>query len=270
MKKYCINCGKNNHNTIECDKPIISIGILLYYIENNKPIILLIRRKHSIGYIEFIRGNYNINNIYYIKKLLSVMTIDEKNRLLNNKFEYLWKNLWHIKSINKNDKFINNQNKFYNLKNGLFINNKFYNLKILFCDINNNWNETEWEIPKGKRKYNEIDIETAKREFFEETGISDDNYEIVNNIKLIENYKGINNYNYRNIYYVAKINKYIEPKINYSNKSQYCEISKIQWFNNKFIFNIIRPYYFEKIKVIKKALKYISNIENICINNGNK
>ena len=270
MNKYCINCGNINHSTNECIKPIISLGIILYYKDNNNIKLLLIRRKHSIGYIEFIRGNYDINNIFYIKRLLSVMNYNEKNKILSKNFEYLWKDLWHIQKINKNKKFILNQDKFNNLRNGIFINDKFINLKLLFYDVNYNWNETEWEIPKGKRKYKETDLEAAKREFYEETGINEDNYDIIDNIKFIENYKGINNYNYRNIYFLAKIKNYIEPEINYNDKNQYCEISKIKWFVNYNCLKVIRSYYNEKKNILNKVIKYINRIENISINNNGK
>ena len=265
--KYCINCGLNHHTYKECKKPIISIGIILYYIQNNQIKFLMIRRKHTIGYIEFIRGNYNINNIGYLKKLLSVMSLEEKNNILNYNYTYLWKNLWQISIITKNDKYINSENKFNKLKNGFFIDNNFINIKLLFYNIYN-WKETDWEFPKGKRKYKELDIDTAKREFYEETGISDQNYNIIYNFKIIENYKGINNNNYRNIYFIAKALNNNIPNINYSKKNQYCEISKIEWFNKNNTIYKIRHYYKEKINIVNKVFNYILKIENINYNSN--
>ena len=267
--KYCINCGLNGHNINECIKPIISIGIILYNIDNNKINFLMIRRKHTIGYIEFIRGNYNLNNLNYIKKLMSVMSIFEKNSILNYNYEYLWKKLWHIKTITKNNKYLFNEEKFNKLKNGYFINNNFINIKILFKNINS-WNETEWEFPKGKRKYNEIDLVTAKREFCEETGINEDNYDIINNKKFTENYKGINNLKYRNIYFLGKSKNNFIPNINYNKKYQFCEISKIDWYDYNNALTKIRPYYYEKQNILKSIFSYILQIENINIINNEK
>ena len=197
------------------------------------------------------------------------MSYKERNYILNNHYEYLWKNLWQINKINKNNKYLNNENKFNNLKKGYFINNKFVNLKILFSDINN-WNEPEWEFPKGKRKLNEYDIDTAQREFSEETGIDSSNFKILKNKKFIENYKGINNYNYRNIYFLAKSNNIINPIINYNKKHQYCEISDVKWFNKYNAFKKIRPYYKEKQKILYNIFNYILEIENINNNNNDK
>ena len=262
--KYCINCGLKGHKSFNCNKPIISIGIILYNINNNNIEYLMIRRKHTLGFIEFIRCNYKLEDINYILKLISVMTNYETNIILNNNYEYLWKCLWHIKSIVKNSNYINNEQKFNKLKDGIFINNEYFNLQILFNKINN-WTETEWEFPKGKRKYNEIDILTAKREFNEETNINENNYKILDINPFVENYIGINNLRYRNIYYIGKCNNKICPRINYKKKSQYCEISKIEWFDIHNTINKIRPYYKNKIKILDNINKYIMKIENILL-----
>ena len=55
------------------------------------------RRKDGTSYIEFIRGKYsNPENKQYISLLISRMTDIEKNKLLNNEFDDLWKMLWFI------------------------------------------------------------------------------------------------------------------------------------------------------------------------------
>jgi 8-oxo-dGTP pyrophosphatase MutT (NUDIX family) len=45
-----------------------------------------------------------------------------------------------------------------------------------------NWTETEWEFPKGRKNYQERDIDCALREFEEETGISKENINIIENV----------------------------------------------------------------------------------------
>ena len=53
---FCNNCGKQGHTYQQCRKPITSIGIILYRINNKNTEYLLIRRKDSLGYVDFIRG----------------------------------------------------------------------------------------------------------------------------------------------------------------------------------------------------------------------
>ena len=87
----CSNCGKDNHLQRECREPLTSYGLICYndfpllinknnYISNYK--IVMIRRKDTIGYVEFLRGKYNIHKYDYIIKLFDMMTKLEKDRIL--------------------------------------------------------------------------------------------------------------------------------------------------------------------------------------------
>ena len=67
MENYCNNCGKLGHLFSNCKLPIISIGIICFRYNNNKIEYLMIRRKETLGFIEFMRGKYAINNKEYFK-----------------------------------------------------------------------------------------------------------------------------------------------------------------------------------------------------------
>ena len=55
--QFCNNCGKQGHLFNHCKIPITSIGIICFNkTENMKNKFLMICRKDSIGYIEFLRG----------------------------------------------------------------------------------------------------------------------------------------------------------------------------------------------------------------------
>ena len=65
MSEYsqnCSNCGKNGHLFQQCKYPITSVGIIGFRKVNEEFEYLMIRRKDTIGYIEFIRGKYPLNN----------------------------------------------------------------------------------------------------------------------------------------------------------------------------------------------------------------
>ena len=65
---YCNNCGNYGHKYNMCKYPIMSFGIILYHSdETNK--VLMVQRKHSICYIEFLRGKYSIDIEKYLKTL---------------------------------------------------------------------------------------------------------------------------------------------------------------------------------------------------------
>ena len=84
-----INTSSNN--------TIYSFGVIEPYVFNrdiDATKYLLICRKDSLGYVEFIRGKYPLYNKDYIQNIINEMTIQEKTSLLTKNFDILWKNLW--------------------------------------------------------------------------------------------------------------------------------------------------------------------------------
>ena len=91
MKNYICN-KKNTRNSYKT--PIVSFGIILFTKIDNKIKYLMIRRKDSVGYIDFIRGKYILYYKNYIQNLINVMTNEEKQNLLTKDFSELWNNMW--------------------------------------------------------------------------------------------------------------------------------------------------------------------------------
>ena len=54
----------------------------------------------------------------------------------------------------------------------------FYNIESLINNSKTNWITPEWGFPKGRRNYMETDNSCAIREFNEETGYVECDYEI--------------------------------------------------------------------------------------------
>ena len=267
----CNNCGKNGHQFHQCKFPIISYGIILFRIVDNNIQYLMIRRKDSFGYIDFLRGKYNINNTTHLKSMFNEMSIIEKQHILNNNFETLWKMLWSINDTTKiatqyKYEEINSNKKFNILKHGYSNNNgnngnnekkDEISLNYLVENSTTSWKETEWEFPKGRKNYNEKELECALREFEEETGISKTEIQIIENMLPIEEYfVGSNHKPYKHKYFLG-YTKYNNNLLNYQPE----EVSKIEWKTLEECIASIRPYNLEKIKVIiniDKVLKEYS------------
>ena len=81
---YCNNCGKSGHVFNQCKSPILSIGILTFR-KNKDGLIefLMICRKDTLGYVDFLRGKYPLYNKLHLLNIINEMTVDEKNKLLN-------------------------------------------------------------------------------------------------------------------------------------------------------------------------------------------
>lgn len=266
----CLNCGYWGHQIKTCNYPITSHGIICYMKNANDNSIkyLMIQRKDSCCYIEFLRGRYKIDNIKYILKLFKNITPEEKKKIKTLNFDTLWKKLWRDYDINKFKKdYIQSKNKFNKLKEGIFNDGILINLDYLISNSFNNkkvYNETEWEWPKGRKNLNEHSIKCAIREFEEESGLQKNRIQLVNTKSYEEIYIAVNNVRYRHIYYIAKCIKYDNSLIhlyNPCNKIQIKEVKDVKWLNYDNVIENIRDIYIERIELFKRIHKIIKKME---------
>jgi 8-oxo-dGTP pyrophosphatase MutT (NUDIX family) len=244
----CNNCGKQGHLFHQCKLPITSYGILAFTQINSSIKFLMIRRKDSFGYIDFIRGKYSLHNIYQIQNIIDEMSIMEKERILEEPFEKLWYNMWgEITSAQYKNEELLSVKKFDALREGILIDNKIVKLKDIVEKSETKWLETEWEFPKGRRNFKEKDLECALREFEEETGIPQSKIIVIENIMPFEEiFIGSNYKSYKHKYFLAYMN-HVDQLLNNFQKS---EVSKIEWKTYDECMSSIRPYNLEKKKLI--------------------
>ena len=248
----CRNCGLNGNIYKNCPHPIISFGIICYKIEKNEIKYLMIQRKDSLSFMEFVRGKYEITNIEYIKKLLLNMTIGEREMILTNSFDNIWNYIWfqNDNSSTKNNKeFLNSKFKFSLLNENNFLKNYITSIKSVFFS-------QEWGFPKGRRKIKENDIDCAVREFYEETRIKPEDINIINEIKPFEEmFFGTNGIMYKHIYYISKLkNNEILIEIDNTCLEQIREIRAINWFNYNDVISHIKSYNTERIELFKRVI----------------
>ena len=288
----CCNCGKYGHFYKKCFNPITSFGIICFKTDNLKSIssfvpeydynidifdkkmennlifnFLLIRRKDSLAFAEFVRVKYNIYNFTYIKKLLENMTHDELYFLQNVKNpDDIWNRLWTSKkkSYSRLNEYIRVKKKLLILINGIRNEEGIkVNLKYLICDINilKNKFEAEWGFPKGRRIPKESEIECAIREFCEETDIDKENINILKNIKPFEEiFIGSNNILYKHVYYIAEIKNDVPILVNPNNIHQMSEIGDIRWFNKEEAINKIENKNKERINIFTKVYTFLKSL----------
>ena len=246
----CNNCGKQGHLFHQCKLPITSYGIILFRSSSQGLQFLMIRRKDSFGYIDFLRGKYSPYNVEHIQNIINEMSVIEKKRILTESFDVLWKLMWGESSNNQyRNEEGSSSKKFELIKNGVIINNEKISLQNIIENSNTKWNETEWEFPKGRRNYQEKDLDCAIREFEEETGISAKHISIIENVLPFEEiFIGTNHKSYKHKYFLAYMNeKEIEETLqNY----QQSEVSKLEWKTVDECLESIRPYNLEKKNLI--------------------
>ncbi len=276
--QHCTNCGLSGHVFRNCLSPVTSYGIIaIKYLNddvstslfsqgttlnngNDSIQFLLIQRKDSLSFVEFIRGKYNPYEEEYLGRLLRGMTIKEQENILSKTFDELWHSVWgensNVKS-HKND-YDSSEKKFSIIQS---------KLSELVGSNKSKWDEPEWGFPKGRRNPHETDINCAIREFQEETGLSRHDFTIIQNTYPIsETFFGSNQVHYCHKYYIAVCNKTVEVKMNTSNPHMAREIGAIQWCSLDEAISKIRPDNVEKREILLKAGKIMRNFHPVSTN----
>ena len=258
----CNNCGKQGHSFHQCKLPITSYGIILCRPSNKGVQFLMIRRKDSFGYIDFIRGKYSPYNIEQLQHTINEMSVNEKKQIITEPFNKLWAMMWG--NTSSENQFRSEESisvkKFELITNGVYINNVKYTLRDLVVKSDTSWTETEWEFPKGRRNPQERDLDCGLREFEEETGYPQNSIAIVENILPFEEiFIGSNHKSYKHKYFLAYMSEYKNQEkddmVNLQ-KFQKSEVSKLEWKTFDECLKSIRPYNLEKKKII-------TNINNL-------
>jgi len=253
----CNNCGKQGHMFHQCKLPITSYGIIVFRSSQEGLQFLMIRRKDSFGYIDFVRGKYSINNLVQLNRIIDEMSLDEKNRILTLPFETLWTEMWGESNIQYKSEEYSSKKKFDNIKEGILFNDSLITLKDIVNMSKTKWRETEWEFPKGRRNQKEKDLDCALREFEEETGISKIDIKIIENVLPFEEmFIGSNHKSYKHKYFLAVMDKSNHTDNNL-NTYQKTEVSKLEWKTIDNCLESIRPYNLEKKELIQNINKVL-------------
>jgi len=257
---FCNNCGKKGHFFHQCRMPIMSNGIIAFRTvqenDHNRYEYLMIRRKDTLGYLDFLRGKYSLYQKSYIMNMIKQMTSAEKD-ILRKKSE-------HVKSRMTNP---SQKDKLTTLIMGIHhANGDTYDLLSLLNESDHNyevWTEPEWGFPKGRRNPNELDYECAVREFTEETGYSKCYLQDLSNlIPVQEVFTGSNYYSYKHKYYIM----YMDPSHKDSqNTFQSSEVSGMEWKTLEQCLESIRPYNLEKRKMIQHVDRCLKQVSIVCI-----
>ncbi len=284
----CTNCGIVGHSNRQCTSPITSYGVIAFRVKNDNwslrktlcsddkvikmPIItgyeqsggfefLLIRRRDSLRFVEFIRGKYNCDDEVYLYQMIENMTRAEQDKIREHTFDELWAMVWgssHNQSRAYKNDYESSKDKFNKIsikdENGESI------LSTILSTVSSPWIEPEWGFPKGRRNPREDDKTAALREFSEETGINHYDYEVIDNIEPIsETFYGDNHVYYCHKYYMAHCNRNVELKLHDDDEQMTREISEIGWFSLDDALNKIRPENIEKREILLRASAFLRN-----------
>jgi hypothetical protein len=224
---------------------IKSYGIILFKIVDKKPSYLMVCRKSTYYFVDYILGKYNEKNREYLKFMIQNMTISERKKILLNSYEQLWNNLYY------NDRLPHGN--FFD-----YVKKKFECNKMTFIILNSSikglYKFPEWGFPKGRCETKEDPFDTACRELLEETSICRNSYDILTNIlPFEETYMGTNGIKYKNIFFIAKAKSNCMPFLDKKNKGQCREIGYIHFFNFDVAIKKFRRHEISKACLLEKV-----------------
>lgn len=253
---YCNNCGAKGHLFRTCKDPVLSCGILLLDspdmpVDWEKTNILMIRRKDSMSFAEFMRGKYDPKDTSYVSTLIKNMTLKEQALVATESFESLWRALWG--EDRSSSDFPTSRERFYALDRMSLMKNNL-----------SEYTEPEWGFPKGRRMRGETDLACAVREFTEETNIPREAYIVLNNLILEETFTGLNGIRYRHVYYIALLKK--PDLVNLTQRftpMQRREISGIAWKTFPDAQALIRPHHVERLSMLNQLRSVTETFETV-------
>jgi len=268
---FCNNCRRYGHVFNKCKMPIVSYGIIVCrrHPERGAEFLMICRRR-TLGYIDFMRGKYSTTNKFYILNMLKQMTSDERAGLLNHTFDELWTGMWNTDenmagevmpgiSNTYRQEELSSRAKFNTLVKGVYFHGETFTMETLVRESNacSIWSEPEWGFPKGRRNYQENEYECAAREFYEETGYPPRLLKLVMNIYPFEEvFMGSNYKSYKH--------KYFLNFMDYNDSLQHeftpnTEVSRLEWKTIDECLHMIRNYNEEKRRLISKVSRCIHN-----------
>lgn len=245
-----------------------SYGLAVCKKIDNRLHILMVKKKYTYAFFEFVFGKYPKFDRTRLEELFNAMTFNEKSMILEMNFDKLWcKIVLNIpedpNSISRNkvkmkrptgrkrfelafadiiygeietEEKISERSKEYTTyvnKRQRFIEliedgGKFI-IDLIAHSVSS---DPIWEIPKGRPDENELALDAAMREFTEETNGTTEDYQVIHEIQPIKiNYIN-SNYLYNNDYYVAICKNDWLPDRLFNMYENNREVEEVRWISS--------------------------------------
>lgn len=238
----------------------------------HRVLFMMVSRKYSLGYIEFLRGKYRVTDSNAIIRLFEQMYQSEIESIRTTPYD----DLIYQFSNRDNESRETVLHKLYHgrysvvyceakIKFEMLRNPSAEQLKLLpatlefyTTSIKPTYFGPEWGFPKGRRdEYSEDNITCARREFQEETGYTSSDYAILNRVEPLEEImEGTNGIPYKHVYYLGINQSQLDPS---ELERDSHEIGSVAWFNYQEAMEVIRPYHINKKVVLTQAFMFIIN-----------
>jgi len=221
--------------------------------------LLMVRRKTSVGFMDFVRGKYSITNLHRLHALVDTMTLQEKDAILTQSYDELWTMAWGKTHARTSYRLETDQSSvsFDTLKRGISVGGDMITLQTLMEGSTTRWIEPEWEFPKGRKNFQEKDIDCAYREVSEETGLPVKDLTLVENVvPFEETFIGSNFKTYKYKYFLASV----PTTWGDLTRFQQSEIGDARWFTCVEALAAVRSYHVEKKRLIQAVKDVLESL----------
>ena len=213
-----------------------------FNVEKDRMEMLFIKKRYTFYFVEFILGHYYVNDVVRLRYLFNRMSAEEKVEVESLNFSIMWYRVW-LKDfsdlVNMNTKEFQNYIRCKNKFERSFLRDNGRRLKTLLNSSKNQ--DSMWEIPKGRKNNpQELDLNCAQRETFEEVGINIKNYRLLPELKTFDISYTNEKAKYINKYFICieienipNSSKYKSPKkyLNYLDRRQVSEVTEVKWMS---------------------------------------
>jgi len=176
--------------------PVLSCGIIEFTIKRNHEdrecaYYHVFRRRNTVEYDTLIKGQAQKNQLF---DMLSLLSLDERERILNHSWEELWDDYWiDHNSPSYTSTRSHSESRFLEIRELL---------EMMNADLPARITKRPYIFPKGKPEKNETGLDAALREAREETGLSFLTGHLYFNSPIVQHYTGSDGYRYSDYYYV--------------------------------------------------------------------
>ena len=232
----------------------VSAGIICLNYYEGEYRVLVVKKKTSYAFEHFIKTIHKKKKNNELIKCFKNMTFDEKYALSTFNNDYILFKLFSDFNPSKKSKInvIDNFNKYFTT---YYPYNLIYNLLNTTSSL-----PLEYDLPRGRINDGEKLLETAMREFREETTLTKKQYRLFPRFKCM-NIISDNNITYEYHYFLAlledtnnKINRNNVNYINFYNRKQSEELNELRWLT----LNELKFYNPTIYNLVKKGVKYIN------------
>lgn len=224
-------------------KPIVkhSYGIALLNEKYGDIKMLLIKKRCSYHFCNFVMGKYDRNDVDKIKRMFDYMTVSEKIVIMSMNFELIWYKIWLFDTVQRTgpekiynpNAFSGGDDEIFTKCKNKFIKNFVNNPKININELIKSSGSIEgiWEIPKGRKNKDEKGLDCAIREFEEEVCIDSSQYTILRYEPIKFTHEDEKVIYHKYIYFAKLTDTKWAPQVSFMRYSFINEVEDIRWFS---------------------------------------